>query len=234
MYNTFTKYFHEDSDSSKPVTSYTFNNYDVKAFVSRRDKSHNRNVLGRIYNNLVHAINEHTSLPKLVVMVLDDDIIKDVHHRGSGTTIKIGMLLNWLVNECGKAMQEYKNYLPAKAKRSNMGQFLWICPPTHKYFGEVSNDRRTRFTDCLQRIVSIHSNMSCLKMLKIWDHDNSNLFIYESYRFTSEGLVKYWLSIDSAIWYWVTAIANKANKKSKSINKNLKKGNRKSNSRNWK
>ena len=54
--------------------------------------------------------------------------------------------------------------------------------------------------------------MTTLEMIKVWDHNDSNLFISESYRFTAEGLKKYWMSADSAIRYWVTALSNKKGK----------------------
>ena len=51
--------------------------------------------------------------------------------------------------------------------------------------------------------------MTALQMIKIWHHDDSAAFINELYRFTTEGLIKYWMSVDSAIRYWFTAIGNK-------------------------
>ena len=51
--------------------------------------------------------------------------------------------------------------------------------------------------------------MTALQMIKIWHHDDSAAFINESYRFTTEGLIKYWMSVDSTIRYWFTAIGNK-------------------------
>ena len=44
--------------------------------------------------------------------------------------------------------------------------------------------------------------MTLLKMVKVWSHEDSTLFLHDAYRFTSAGLTKYWMSIDSAIRYW--------------------------------
>ena len=73
-------------------------------------------------------------------------------------------------------------------------------------------------SDCLSKEVKFHKDMSCLKMVKIWDSDDSNAFVYNSNRFTSEGLDKYWLSIDSAIRHWNVAIYPKIGKMQRKSN----------------
>ena len=64
-------------------------------------------------------------------------------------------------------------------------------------------------TESLQSLVKTYLNMTCLQLIKIWDPEDSNLFIYESYRFTTRGIKDYWLAVDSAIRYWDTAIGSK-------------------------
>ena len=54
--------------------------------------------------------------------------------------------------------------------------------------------------------------MSLLQMIKFWDHGNSNLFMDEQYRYTSEGLTMYWRAVDAAVRFWNVALAKKAGK----------------------
>ena len=81
-----------------------------------------------------------------------------------------------------------------------------MAPPTHKYFGCENNTQQLAQTEALFDISTMKSDTSVLKLLKIWSHDDSNAFLKEPYRFTSEGLDKYWAAVDSAICYWNTAI----------------------------
>ena len=48
--------------------------------------------------------------------------------------------------------------------------------------------------------------MTTLKMLKVWDYNDPAAYLSQSNRFTSEDLVKYWASVDSAIRYWSVAL----------------------------
>ena len=54
--------------------------------------------------------------------------------------------------------------------------------------------------------------MSVLKLVKFWDHDNSDLFLEEQYRYTSEGLKMYWYAVDAAIRFWNVALSKKFEK----------------------
>ena len=56
--------------------------------------------------------------------------------------------------------------------------------------------------------------MSCLQMLKVWDHEDHGAYIRDSQRFTSTGLSKYWLSIDCTIRFWNVVLAAKNQTKS--------------------
>ena len=51
-------------------------------------------------------------------------------------------------------------------------------------------------------------------MIKVWNPDDTSLFSARTYRFTEEGLRKYWLSIDAAIKFWDTILCDKFQKKS--------------------
>ena len=186
-------------------TAYTFKNFEVKAIVTKDYNNWNRSPPGRLLNNLITAINEHGSLPKLIVMVLDDDMIRRIRLEDFAET-QIKEITEWLVREVAKAVTIYKDFLPNKAKKFLLPHILWIGPPTHMNFGSNNNRKREIQNRALQNVVKQNANMSILQMIKFWEHTDSNLFVFDNYRFTSEGLKKYWLSIDSAVRFWDVAI----------------------------
>ena len=190
----------------------------MRDFFSSSYSSHIRSPAGRILNKTVGALNEHNTLPKLITFMIDDDIVKDISDT-STLFAKIKGITHWLLKEVKKAIDTYKEYLPVKSKKDFIPHVLWMAPPMHKSF--LNNKKREMFADCLLKEVKFHKGMTCLRMKKIWDPEDSNSFIADSNRFTSEGFAKYWLSIDSAIRYWNVAICLKINQNPRKRPNNL-------------
>ena len=168
---------------------YAFKNYEVREFSNNQYDSLFRNTAGRIRNSFLKAINEHNALPKLIVTILDDDLIQGMNSKFD-FDLQLHVLTTWLVTEFEKAIATYKDFLPQRAKRQNFPHFLWIAPPTHCNFGAESNNLRLAQTKCLAEIVSTKKNMTMLKMIKVWEHEDRNAFLKDSYRLTSAGLDK--------------------------------------------
>ena len=192
--------------------SFTFANFEVRTFFSSSYKSNIKSVLGRIRNNLVRALNEHTTLPRTIVVVLDDDVTKTMCHIDN-FSYNAGRLVEWLMREFTRCLESYKDMLPRKAKEELLPHAIWIAPATHCLFSHDDNARREKFSKCLATTAAVFPNMSFLRLIKIWDPQERNNFLQEPYRFTSEGLTRYWLAIDSAIRYWNTTIFPKIGKR---------------------
>ena len=140
------------------------------------------------------------------MVIVDDNSCNYIKlHEGLETT-KIDCITSWLHNEFNKAVSIYKDFLPSRAKKMGLLHILWIAPPTHKNFSANNNTKRVLQAKTLMNYSQLHENMSCLKMIKIWDHDDGNNYNYHSDRYTAEGLVKYWNSVHSAIHFWNIAI----------------------------
>ena len=209
-YKYYHQYYKENKHEGKHMT-YLFEHFEVKDLLSTR-YSNDRNVLSRLRNSLITALNQYYPVPRLIAVVMDDDITRYIDSRDKEDlvlTVEIGTIVEWITREFERAILSFKDYLPDKAKKAFYPHILWIAPPTHKFFGNSSNNKREKISNCLSTVVKYRQNMSVLRMIKIWDHDDSNAFVKESYRFTSEGLAKYWLSIDSAIRYWNVAVFSK-------------------------
>ena len=224
-YYTIQQHFKEAKiDRGQKHALYAFNTFEVTEFVSSKYKSLNCSVAGRLLNNLLYAFNTcKTNLPKVIVMLPDDDIAKNI--RSSQTHAEeLKVITSWLIKEVQKAIHIFKEQLPDKVRQHNYPHVLWLCPPTHKFFSSANNKKCTNQTLCLEKLVKLHDNMSALRIIKSWSHDDSNLFLYDSYRFTSEGLCKYWMGVDVAIHFWNIAVAPKFDKLSKNVGKNTASG----------
>ena len=212
-FNSYHDHFRQRRNELKP-SSFTFSNFEVTEFLSSRYSSNIRNVLARIKNNLVRGLDGKRILPKLIVIVLDDDLTKYVR-SDKGAEVHITKMVTWLMKQYERVISIYTEGLPNKAKKATWPHLLWIQPAMHKYFGKASNDKRSLFGKVLNTSVKFRSNMTSLEMKKFWDYDDTNLFVHENYRFTTTGLKTYWESIDSAIRFWNVVISPKIGTKQK-------------------
>ena len=60
--------------------------YDIHDFASTKYKSNIHNVLARIRSQLYVAIKQEKVLPKVIVFVLDDDVVQQIHFNDFGLT----------------------------------------------------------------------------------------------------------------------------------------------------
>ena len=213
--NTVHQFFKGKKSTDGTYDSYTFAQYEVRTFTTDRN-CHDRNILSRIRNSMANALNEHTGLPKIVVFVIDDDIITSIpgyRQDSEKITRDYEYVINSLMTMLDTVVEIYKDYLPQKSKRENIPHMLWMAPPSHRFFTESNNEKRGRFTSALATAVTLHENTSMLKLVKFWDSNNTNLFLEEQYRYTNEGLKTYWKSVDAAIRFWCIALSKKFEKK---------------------
>ena len=221
-YGSFHQYYHDNRHEGRPMT-YAFQRYEVKEYLSTKF-SNNKSSLSRICNNLIAAINSYETTPKVVVVVLDGDVLKGVHSNDDLTmTIHIGRITEWLVREFFRAIESFKDYLPEKSKRPGQPHILWISPPTHTYFTANNNVRRTIQANCLKTVIQLYQNMTVLEMLKFWDYQDGNAVLFDSTRYTADGLSKYWQSVDAALRFWDVALFPKIGSTSKNKQKNKSK-----------
>ena len=68
-YTSFQRYYKDNKYEGKPMT-YLFEQFEVREFLSTK-YSTNPNVLARMCNNLLYAMNEYKEVPKLIVVILD-------------------------------------------------------------------------------------------------------------------------------------------------------------------
>ena len=194
--------------------TFCYQNFEVRGFFSY-DNKFDRITANRIRNCFVTALNEHAALPKVVVVVMDDNVLTDFDELRFNVTCNLEIMIKWIMREFEHILLTYKEYLPTKAKRANFPHVLWIAPPQHKNFSYDSNQGREKFTESMEFAVQQRKDMSCLKLVKIWDFEDGTLYKHDRKKFSAKGFSSYWGSVDSAVRYWHTAIMPKIGKKSK-------------------
>ena len=184
-------------------------------------------MLARYSNVLVQAMycnygNKVLPLPKIIVVVPDDDLLK-LLHSGSDDEVPHGIctglskILNYIMTEFERNIAAFKEYLPAKSLKSTYPQILWIKAPLHDNF--TNNHTRQKFNRALEEITKLHANSSTLMLKRVWDSRNLNLYLKDCQRFTSEGYTTYWEAVDRTVCYFDSVLLKKQLEKGKNPKK---------------
>ena len=167
------------------------------------------NIFSRQRNLLVSALNENKYLPKLIVMVPDDDFISFLRKKEDIEYLS-GRMTDWLMTQIDRAIESKKEFLQAKSKRNNFPHIIWIEAPNHIHF--PNNELRDIFNNNLRLVGKTHPNVSVLQLKKIWETENTNLYLKEADRYTSKGLNKYWEAVDRLVKFADTTIIKRITK----------------------
>ena len=179
------------------------NHFDVTVWVN--NKHFNPSLVSRIRNVLVEAINKKTKLPKAVIVVLDNDLIRFTGHTEAGISSILKDLLQWMVKEINEVLTEHKEKLPKKLFKADYPKILWAESPLHTNFED--DHLRSKFNSVLMDVMVNSKGMGVLRLKKEWSNGNNKFF--NQNRFTSAGLDAYWGSIDAAFKHWDTMVAVK-------------------------
>ena len=170
-------------------------NFNIDIFCQSKYENSDRNMLNRIRNSFIQGINKCSHLPKLIVLVLDDDIIEYIDYEGQGLSTLIGMCVEWLCKEFEYLVKLAKKALPAKAVRDGYPQIYWVAPPHHKF---LDNHLRTKMTNVLEVALKDFKDIRLIRMKEKWNYNNDEMV--NSYgQFTEYGWCTYWSSVDAAV-----------------------------------
>ena len=172
--------------------------YNVSVFCngSLNKSMINRNVIGRVRNCLVEAINEHVLLPKFIIVILEDDLIRAVHHYSDGISNILSTLTKWMASEFHKLLSAHKESLPTKARKFKYPQVLWTAAVHNKSFSANANYYRKKFNTCLLSVAESFREME-VAMLHTWDmHDRS---LVSDCKINAKGKETFWSALDNSL-----------------------------------
>ena len=191
-----------DSELQKPMfqfNSYISTQYDVKVFASKSSNMM-RSSLGRFCNVLANAMNDHDKLPKYIIVVVEDDILRCVNFVKPGVSEVYGRDLQWLANEYHEIIAARKENLPKKARRFHYPQIFWMALTQHHNI--PNNMLRHKFNQCLGTVVSLHKEMKMLRIRRHWSYNDFGVALNGN--IVEAGKIRYWSGVDEAIEFWET------------------------------
>ena len=174
--------------------------YDTS--LSFNNKHYDPILLSRLRNVLAKLISDKQLLPKAIILILDNDLIRYADHDKDGFNHIMTKYIIWLADAMVDLIDSYKEKLSTKSKKENYPKILWVESPLHTHFED--NHLRKKYNSCLQETLDNYQMVMPIRLKKEWNADDIRLF--EHNRFTSLGLIKYWSSIDLSFKHWDTIV----------------------------
>ena len=177
---------------------FTTQHFETTIKASDRYNTSNAFINARICNAMVSGFEHAQNMPKLVVLVLENDVINAVE-KGKYAPIFYNRMIADVIKEFHKIVEKFRKLLPVYAQRQNWPKLVFIMPTLHRFFNDY-DDRRT-FIDSLEKMVKDHDDVMALKLLQVWNENNPNFFYQQQQRYSGEGLNALWSAIDKTIAY---------------------------------
>ena len=188
--------------------SYTKENFDVKALGGNDITSNVKDGIARFRNTLVIALRRYNCIPKMIVIVPENDLIKAIGKQGFGTGVHFETTLTWIMSEFESIMQTYIKFTPNRVRKgkTNWPYFLWMSPSLHDNYEEIDYQLRKKFTQNLENIVQKKETTAALRLKTVWNPRDLSLFSFREKRFTQHGWKTFWESIDKSIQFMDTKL----------------------------
>ena len=170
--------------------------FEVLPFCSSKYSDKNTNVLSRILNSFIQALNTKHYLPVYMVVLLDHDLIQYLEYTKFKVASLYGLWIEYLSETLAEALQNRKSSLPKKAKLSEETQVYWVEPVNQGNFDYVDQQTRDKFTHCLEANAKAFEPMRVLKIRDYWDCNDDNLVFNN--KLTKAGIAVYWKSLDAS------------------------------------
>ena len=173
-----------------------------KLAVAAADKYSNNNpfLVGRITNSIQKELNKCQNIPKMVLIILEDDMIKDIKTTDREQAEQFFIIYTqYLVKTVQEMIQKFNHILPENAKRNGWPKTIFILPTVHRNYQYDELRLRQILGDVIEHEVKDKENIWALKLLQIWDKNDLNNVRADTNAITQDGLINFWKSVDRTI-----------------------------------
>ena len=161
-----------------------------------------RRVPARIVNEVVKAMNEEWYLPRLVIIMLDKDLIDEANCKGFGCKTIFDLELAYMTQKINEAIELRRDDLRFRCAGSVMEDeettVVWIEMPTRPFMktdkGFVFAQRST-FNKCQKAFTAKYHNMRCINLHLSEDRSMFDL----TGHLTSDGRKSFWKELNRSI-----------------------------------
>ena len=155
-------------------------------------------LLARLHNTLVHTINEYNLLLKVILVILDDDLLDDINHYDFGLSLALGKMIEWLTNQFHNTITAYKEQLPSRSCKFKYPAIIWALIPNQQVYDHY-NDFKNKYNIQLQKAVCNFREMDTIQLTE-WN--TAELEYFEGGSMSTHGKATYWHAINKAFETW--------------------------------
>ena len=136
-------------------------------------------------------------MPKYILVILEDDIIRETNFADCGLAQYYERQLRWVISEYRKAIDTIKDYLPNKAKNRKYPKIVWVSPSIHDNYD--NNMLRKKFCKVIESLTKFNENMESRRINQGWDMHDNGIYLKAEQRFTGRGIQTYWDAVDAIV-----------------------------------
>ena len=141
--------------------------FDIGTFGSSRFNDKNTNMLGRLINAFIKAVNAKKRLPKVIIVLLHGDFIDELGLLDNKISIAASLLgtwTEWFAKEVSEVITNQLQALPMRAVRQGEPIVYWPAIPTHQDFSYGKKTLIAKFNNCLDSVIKLYDNMRIIKI----------------------------------------------------------------------
>ena len=155
-------------------------------------------LIGRINNAMIQGFNNAINMPKMVVIVIENDIINDLKDKDPTTKHEYyGRFLEYIIKTFQETSEKFRKLLPVAAQRPGWPKLIFITPTLHRFYKDY--DARVKFIETLNIVAAQYANVWAVKLLQVWDENNTSIYLKYEQRYTGDGLNILWRAVDRSI-----------------------------------
>ena len=173
---------------------YLFDYYTVRCFTAR-PLSEEKNVVTRIMNAFLKALNDFLRMPKIVIMVPEFDLLRFISFYEQGTSEVMESILTWMVTNIQRAVQSRKDMLLHKNKGSvapGQPNFVWVKVIDNFKSDKAALALRHKFNRALEKVIADKKSHFIMDVSEVVRDIN----LYNKNGLNGDGRVQYWMAID--------------------------------------
>ena len=176
------------------------NHFEVAAAAGDNTSTNSRFITTRIHNSLVQLLNDCANTPKMVVVILENDIIDYLEGEEKACIeIKYEHYLREIMADMINTCKQFASDLPNYAKKEGWPKFVFIEPTLHMGYSDY-HERKT-FIEQMSTVSKEFDNVWVMQLKQIWEENNMNLFRSHEQIYTNEGISKLWKAIDRTVMF---------------------------------
>ena len=186
---------HIKTKDEKSVGLYLYEQYNMKCFTSK-PTSNTTSVPAQLVNCVIKATNELEKLPRIILLILDWDILRYFEHTSFGVMEITKKVVKWMVNTIKKAIEAKRDRLQKLhlgAMVANEPKIIWVKMINRLAAYDKVLTVRRKFNMALENVLAKCSNQYLKDLHPAMN--NANLFTAPNY-LNGDGCAVYWQELN--------------------------------------